>query len=339
MSEPRPNVGLRRSVKVYDPKAVVMRGVHKDGMNLDFTAAQFDALRRGELPEGITLNLADFKKKDWSFSCPCCGDAVDASHVKTSKQGKATHWRIDDGFHNDPECDQYSPVVARLRQKGIKPKHRGIDNKVVVQLDSTIDPLGRQFDQADKVKKSRKRDSAARMSVRQLSELYFSLEPQERDDLEVRVGHDKRSFRSLFLHEPEDLLKAVQAQRKQGYIFSIMPDWDHAQPSGFSDDVMDVPGLIMFAHDQQANENVRIHLEMKVSSDIVGLFQSGRLQDNRELFAFVMPEYKFGKKKSEIVLSCDVQSLDDLMIGSKIRPHAGLKAGRGGTQALMDLRV
>ncbi|MFK7839269.1 MAG: hypothetical protein AB8B83_02970 [Bdellovibrionales bacterium] len=339
-----------QSVHSYDPTRIAMRAVHQsfeEGDYVDLTAMQFDELRQGKDPADVFKDTnidplkitMPFSHKGWSFGCPCCGgDALSASHVKKSKDGKATHWRIDKGFHDNEDCSQYSPAVMRLRQRGIKYKHRGVDNKIIVKLKSDNEDVDSSFDRAGKLKGTKEKAYTNYVNIGDLWDMYEGLNEDERRDVEVRIGKDKRSLSSLILTEPEALLNAVKSKRRQDYIFAISPDWDKAQPSGL-DDECDVPGYRVCAYDAKDNAYVDIALEMRTDSMIASLFQAGRLDQRRQMLALVRPEFKFGEGQSVIVLRCNIDGLSDFVQTNAIRYEAAIEPGVGGTQAVMDLAV
>ncbi len=311
------------SVSAYDPEAVVMRGVHKDtGDVISFNAAEIDARRKDEL---------GFKAKHWDFACPCCGDDARVVHVKSTDKRKA-HWRLkDDGWHSNPDCDLHSKAELTLRSKGFRIRRRGETGRLEakMRLGHGEKNPSETFNQSQKgAKLSRPRG----LSVLEIVEMYFDLPQDQRSEIDVRVGKAKVSLDRLCMTDARCLVALMDVGQKD-FILPVKPNWEKAEFSGYGG-VWDVPCGI--EHVPQGESFVEIKPQLKVSGEVLDLYETGRILSTAPLMVHVSSHYSFGSRDSKITACAVVDGRKDFARAKGAVLYA-TEPGVGGVQTVMPL--
>ncbi|NCT41770.1 MAG: hypothetical protein GW778_08950 [Alphaproteobacteria bacterium] len=263
-------------INIYDPSAVIMRGVHLEtGEERLLSASDVEGLRADP--------ASGFRRKEWAFSCPCCGDLAKAKHVKAEKRDrvsnddtpdtkpKRTHWRLPKGnWHGDPECDLFSPLEAVMRKNNIPVQRRASDNLHELRLrhPKISEDIEQSFHQsvAPRGQKPSKKTASKYVTISHIEELYNALSDEEKNTVIIKEGGHKTLLSDLRLNDRADLERLLESGQSRYFIAPVFLDWNNPRLSGQHEGYFNIRG-----------EFDGIAVSAVVSAEVLGLYDSGRI--------------------------------------------------------------
>jgi len=296
-----------KSTQRYNPAAVLMRGVHKVTNEVrDFTAADVNALRHNR--------DSGFRRKEWAFSCPCCGDQAHAKHVKQSDgdNPKSTHWRLRKGdWHSNEDCEHHSPLEAHMRLSNIPVQRRGSDNllELSLRLPKIKPDIDAHFDSASHIPsnvkpKIRNSKTAKFVSVAQIDELYRCLTVEQRESVIIRNGKDKRSLSDMRLEDGQGLMTKMGDSQAKHFIVPVQIDWGNCTVSEEHKGYWFV----------QAYAGGDCLAGVLVSDDVMALYEGGSIHPDQSIVMRINAE----TAGSDLKLSGVITNISDFSRGKKL---------------------